>query len=929
MPVVGRSWRRLWLTLAVCILVASGGVSAGANVALPLSNRTDLDYGIEVTTLSGSLPPVRAFVGVPALVDATGDPLPDLLVTVTAMPAFNAAISGFNDLVAPGEPGVLPLLPEGEPLPSGIVVLPGLPPLPPALPTADTHAGEIAIARLAAAPLPVRVELVFVVNGQVIRVGYDGRRSTAPGGFNATARIQADNRRLAVRTALADAGADLGIAASLRPLPGEAGPSFNAALRFTPVPGRADFMLTQSADATVDVKMETDRAARLDIEQLRFTEPPPPSLSDPPPPPGDGTTTLIGVVDQLPTTLNLKIRSAGGRPEITYSANADVARIHLGLTRQEPNSGSRADVALGLTGVTARVIDFLMGADQSLSVCAGSSPEPCAGIKPATGGIGVADFSVAIDALPLAIPLPRPARDYVRAVVINPHAPQLTIAGHVEGVNRFVLRPGERISAQIEHTPGSLRLDVDLRGQLTFGTLIDAVPALASFTVATKPQLRVSYDGTERSGAPARIRSIMARADSNGRQALFGKVRHVQVAAGDVPSHLVLETVAPREGATRETHLRFDTWTAAAPNGDPVGSVELSLFDDHGIRPLPPGVDGVRYYEEPAPRVRPGYSLQGRARGLRHLDFSTRSTCSPTPGRECQELVDAELDTIGGQPARVDLQLPRSRTQPNGVVLNGSDRVVATVDALPADALFNLTSTGVPGSLAAFVPSETKTSWNASATTPGLTLYLDLFEGARTIDPLRIAPLPANLKFCNSVDIRCLPQAEFDQYFRPGNPRLPHYRQTHSAFTIDARGPGKLGSPINADVSTRLCTSTRIDGSCTGDLIRIPGLRLSRIKYYKGPRLENQDPSFPVRNDHLILDTDDLPVTGRVFLGVDPSATLSLFANGLHTQNRVITTSVFDFYGAGRASCPSGTRVFAAGFDVTLKFCGSDPPKPI
>jgi hypothetical protein len=944
------SRRRRWLSLTLCLLVVGsilelgpGLTPAEAQLTLPLENRTDLDYGIQVTRPSGPLAPVRALPGVPTFVDATGDAAPDLLVTVLGLPAVNTVIGGLNDLVAPNRPpgqaGILPLLPDGPALLSGLLAIPGLLPLPPALPTAGTHAAEIAIARLAAAPLPVRVELVFVINGQEIRVGYDGRRSTAPAGFNATARIQSDNRRVGVATGLFDAGADLGIVASLRPLPGTAGPSFNADLRFAPVPRTAGFLFTQAADGAVAVETAIDRPARLAIEELRFTEPPPPGRL------GEGTTAVRGMVDQLPTTLALAIRSDEGRPTIHYEASAGIGRVELNLTKQEAGGFGRVAVGLGLTDVTATTIDFLVGADQSLAVCTGgSSFKPCVRVTP--GGIGRADFSVAMNRDPHLTIVP-PARDFVSAVIGSAAAGtagQVAIVGHLEGVKTFTLTTRDPITASLNHRPGSLGLGITLQGRLRLTSAIHDVPATASFSVATSP-LDVVY----LAGAP--ITSIGATLEAlPGTPALFESVRRARIDVRGLPENLRIRKPAAPPGTTRDTRLVFSARS-------PVGSIEVGLTDFGDAQRLPDGVDGVRFETRSPASPLQRFSFFGRATRLRTLDFTTRSTCPspyvvpPAPPDDaviadiCQDVVQAQIDTDDRRPARVELLFPATKAF---APPDAEDRVLAEIAQLPTTARFDLFITqdpyspnrraslngrGGPPFLGPQTPfvgaAEIRMNWTADAEVRGgLGLTLDLLGGIRTSDdgrggnvgatgtPLRVTPLPATLTFCKSQDIRCLPRSEFDQYAIPDNTDPDMTRAITPAMNVDARDTA--GNPAPMVVHGVVCPTGKTTQPAAGPVRRLPGcsgtvlqfhnLELSRLKQYSP-------------GGHLIVDTDLLAMNG-FFRFVDGIADARLTAVNVRTQNRMIRTRLFfPGFGTGQAVCWRGTSLWVAFLDVTSRFC--------
>ncbi|EFQ82619.1 hypothetical protein HMPREF0063_11828 [Aeromicrobium marinum DSM 15272] len=586
-----------------------------------------------------------ATIGLPQLLDVTGDGIPDVVAAVTLV---NGVVDvSTSNLVNPID----------------VEVLGG---------NDGTLVPRLEIARLAGAPADLPLSLQALIDlpdaSEEYRFGYDTRAADAPEGFRAD-------------IVLAGGGAGLQVASR-----GEDALTVTGAL--VPVGADGDQPEADPADEAAGLEDEPAIPAGLAPEELRFGV----SFDRAPVQARIGLDLASGQLDaqniaatlqtDAPTTVGLQLVDDSGADEV-FLAEGTLSQVDgtvsvavSGTDETGLTADISSDTPLDLLSVRARTLD----AGETVSdVVLGLTDVPTqisfaldaagAGSLTASGPIGVfeAGFSSGGE---LAL-LDDPA--YLRLLSEPDYE---SIAVRLPGFEGMQVDLGESVALSVVIAPTPLRALVE-QDDLTIDALIQDAPRELS--------LALGADGAVEVEGSAPIDSVSIDASSTAEDGILLGAQNLSVQLTDVPSRLGVSVA--EDGAT------FDT------GGQAIGLVELSA-DSGDPLVLTGAEDGLAIDQSGE-----GARLAARIHGLRTIEASLGEVPELLLDTVAQKIFDVSI--VSADPADT-ITATIDRLQPNlrfGLLDDGSGamRLIYRADAPTNSLSFSLS--GLSGSIAGPLPT--------------------------------------------------------------------------------------------------------------------------------------------------------------------------------------------------------------------------------
>lgn len=559
-------------TNALCTASANNSTVCSLQI---LSYAVATDYvkpgGGHVTKVTG------AVINLPTLVDVTGDLLPDLTVTVTAVSTDNVKLDIKRALGAP-------------------------------------------------ATMPVSVEALVADPGSangVINVGYDARQTTAPTSWTANASITTGTA-VKVAATLSTSGAPSSMAVLGGVFTEGAGGARldpkQARMNYTPVPATAGVTFELGPDRQTGT-VSAGSPTKADLEMLLMS--------------GADGTHVTGTLDKLQQPLGLVLdrvddtgqptTAASGHQHVRLTTKGDVAKANLtyeSITASQVLQRLRlaADQLPGQTDFTQTTNGILIDTDTPIAKVAGGVSR---GVPAGPGQSAVP--------VPAAYPLESAEASYVHqdttggvdSTTFRVNGVQHVSVESTGAQDDRVIAIGARLAAGPLHAlltndaaPGGTRYDADIADVPHNFTIRIAPSRVRKLEFCGSSSDASDPCGSTGQAAPAGIASIVLH-PSYSPKALFGRATRLSGAVTGIPSTLGLDlaTHAPTAGdPDTNTMVHIDTTRA-------IGRV-LLRGTDGSAPPADPADNGIVYVDQPG---KP-YAVIAKIDGIRsiHLDTSPK-----------------------------------------------------------------------------------------------------------------------------------------------------------------------------------------------------------------------------------------------------------------------------------------------------------------
>jgi hypothetical protein len=433
----------------------------------------------------------------------------------------------------------------------------------------STSKVTLTINKLPGAPktLPVQTELITrdpsnVQSSNRLSVGYDGRPSTAPDKFKTTLGILSTSAPVHLTVTIDQSGAGDGAAL----VAGETatGSSKTAHVAFTPFPATigADLTLGASQDIKLTTSVASTAVAHVDLVD------------------GSSEQVIDGTIDQLPTSAEVEISSAGAsQRQIVYGANAPINTLKVtyrSLTNSASSSHLDQEADATVTGVPTGLTFTQTGAASASLTTTG-------------GSIGQIDGGFAEN----GAPVPVAGTGSGAHVVLQ--SPLTSVAVRISGVSAVTVDASKPYTADIQSTSQPMDILVeDHDGGRTIDAQIHNLPAHLAITVDPDAGKVVS------NGFGEAISEIKVQATSTS--PWFARATRIVGDITGIPSEMTLTYGTASDG------------TFSVGSDNPIGEINL-LASDGSDQALPDSNSGVMYTDVTGGK----FAITARVAGLQSI----------------------------------------------------------------------------------------------------------------------------------------------------------------------------------------------------------------------------------------------------------------------------------------------------------------------